>query len=465
MKHIKTKSVRSLLSLLSLSFSATMSQPSGSGRVKRRRVKTEEQIVKEILKLQKLLMKEHKTASLFTYSSKFGLMRFGSDNVVEKFKEESDDWIEVFEKDDEELINDIQIQNESDTDDAMLNDARASLLPTKLPALVSLMKYEELWKWISQEALKEHWRNGGQSKCIKWGHAEFEPSFWLGEVWDWQSITKHPKDLSRASYTGPGNMTEFLKKVVMNKLGMLGINPDMWISEKFTDEEKKRRERSRKKVTANPIEDDINSDGGNDVDADVVDQEEASNQNVMNETFAAEHNLEDFDESPNISHISGPNQTQSSGPVMTSSVNEKPQRRMSQRQAEKRKRIENLETLDEEDYVHDEPQLAVPQHVHDPPQGDGPSRSQPKFIPRRRPLPAGHNGNFCSPLLVNVGEKNNDYVEMMIPNNLVSEFEMLSRSNSEHRVETGGILGGIREKGVFKITHLLVPEQNGSHDC
>ena len=52
----------------------------------------------------------------------------------------------------------------------------------------------------------------------------------------------------------------------------------------------------------------------------------------------------------------------------------------------------------------------------------------------------------------------------MIPNNLVSEFEMLSRSNSEHRIETGGILGGIKEKGLFKITHLLIPEQNGSHD-
>ena len=53
----------------------------------------------------------------------------------------------------------------------------------------------------------------------------------------------------------------------------------------------------------------------------------------------------------------------------------------------------------------------------------------------------------------------------MIPNNLVSEFEMLSRSNSEHQIETGGILGGIKEKGLFKITHLLLPEQkqNGSH--
>ena len=224
-----------------------MSQPSGSGQVKRRRVKTEEQIVKEILKLQKLLMKEHKTASLFAYSSKFGLTGFGSDNVVEKFRQESDAWNDVFEKDEDELIHEIQTLNESETDDAMLNDARASLLPAKLPALVSLMSYEELWKWISQEVLKEHWRNGGQNKYVKWGYAEFEPSFWLGELWDWQSITKHPKDLSRASYTGPGNITEFLKKVVINKLGMLGINPEMWINEKFTDKEKKRRERTRKK--------------------------------------------------------------------------------------------------------------------------------------------------------------------------------------------------------------------------
>ena len=73
-------------------------------------------------------------------------------------------------------------------------------------------------------------------------------------------------------------------------------------------------------------------------------------------------------------------------------------------------------------------------------------------------------GQFYSPLLVDVGEKNYDYVEMIIPNNLVSEFEILSGSNSEHRIETGGILGGIEEDGLFKITHLLVPEQKGSHD-
>ena len=103
-------------------------------------------------------------------------------------------------------------------------------------------------------------------------------------------------------------------------------------------------------------------------------------------------------------------------------------------------------TLDE-DYEQDVPQQGAhhaPQHVPDPTQGDGPSRSKPKFIPRRRPHPPGpgYNGHFCSPLLVDVGEKNNDYVEMIIQNNLVSEFEILSGSNSEHRIETGGILNG-----------------------
>ena len=137
---------------------------------------------------------------------------------------------------------------------------------------------------------------------IDWGSAEFEPSFWLGEILYWESITKNPKDLSRAAYPGPGTMTEFLKKVIVNKLGMLGINPEMWVSEKFSEKERKRRERTRKKVTQISIEDDANDDAANDDDGGALEQEEAANRNNRNETFAAEHNFEEFDDSPNISH-------------------------------------------------------------------------------------------------------------------------------------------------------------------
>ena len=136
-------------------------------------------------------MKEHKTASLFVCSSKFGLIQHGSDNVMEKFKMETDKWHDAFDEDDEELIHDVQLQSdpqEADAEEDTLNELRASLLPHKLPATIALMKYDELWKWINMEILKEHWRKGGKSKCVKYGNPDFEPSFWLGDVWGWDTV-------------------------------------------------------------------------------------------------------------------------------------------------------------------------------------------------------------------------------------------------------------------------------------
>ena len=186
-----------------------MSQP--SSRQRKPKVKTEDEIVSQIIRLQKSLANDHKSASLFTYSSKFGQLEFGSDNAVKKFQSEyrkDGDWPKAFTDDDEELISGDQ---NVDLDD--LSNARASILPRKRPASVGLMNYTELWKWISEEILKEYWARGGKSKCVKYGRADFEPSFWLPEIWGWENVDKHPRDLSKNSFTGPGNMTEFLKKL------------------------------------------------------------------------------------------------------------------------------------------------------------------------------------------------------------------------------------------------------------
>ena len=67
--------------------------------VRSRRRKSEDDIVREILKLQNILMKEHKTASLVAISSKFGLLQFGSENVTKKFNDSSLDWMDVFDFD------------------------------------------------------------------------------------------------------------------------------------------------------------------------------------------------------------------------------------------------------------------------------------------------------------------------------------------------------------------------------
>ena len=82
----------------------------------------------------------------------------------------------------------------------------------------------------------------------KTGTSEFKPSFCLPE-----NVNKHPS-LPKASFIGPGNMTEYLKKVVMKRLDLLSINVSEWVSEEFLMEEKKIRERKRKKVTPSVVE-------------------------------------------------------------------------------------------------------------------------------------------------------------------------------------------------------------------
>ena len=127
-------------------------------------------------KMQKKLLIQHKTPSLFTYPSKFGQLQFGSNNAVNKFTNDfarDEKWAEAFDDDDGELVHGDQ-RHEVDPDEDDLNEAKASVLPKKLPAEVSLMNYSELWAWISEETLKEHWKKGGKLNCVKFGNVDFD---------------------------------------------------------------------------------------------------------------------------------------------------------------------------------------------------------------------------------------------------------------------------------------------------
>ena len=185
--------------------------------------------------MQNKLLSEHKTASLFSFQTKYGHMQFGSSQVVSKFKSEfqnDSSWEEAFEDDGEEMIEGIQTH---ELDENEYDDARANLLPKKLPAFLHLMNYEVLWTLITAETIQQHW---GQ-----FGNLEFGPPFWLGETWPWTEVTENPNNLKKSAYTGPGIMTDFLKKVVNNLLDSFGINHEEWVDKRFGEEDKKRRER------------------------------------------------------------------------------------------------------------------------------------------------------------------------------------------------------------------------------
>ena len=471
-------------------------------RARKVKSKSEEDMVRDILRIQKQLLIQHKTPTLFTYPSKFGQLQFGSNNAVNKFKRAfaaDKEWAEAFDDDDGELVHGDQ-RHEVDPDQDDLNEAKASVLPKKLPAEVSLMNYTELWGWLTEEILKEYWTKGGKLKCVKFGNQDFEPSFWLGEVWEWTDVKKHPKDLIKSDYKGPGNMTEYLKKVVINKLELLGINPTMWVKAQFGENERKRRERNRKKSTPMEVETALeNGNGGGVV-------EENENPDLMHETFIQEADLEEETDrdvasaTVNMSNISnilfqnGVDMNDLSGisglaqGFETSSRNGGLERRYSARQAEKRARLESVS--EEPCVTTDRPTL--PRALSPLSNGSESGQAGPggsptattatppsspvspppvkRFIPRRKPLEKNQSSNFKSHLNVNVGEElsRNTVTNLLIPSDLISKFENLSKPNTEKGVETGGIIAGKHigtgTGSYFQVTHLLIPQQISASD-
>lgn len=212
---------------------------------------TEETLIKKILDLQVKLMNKHNLPTLFSYTSKFGQTTFGTKNVMEKFEEDFDKaWEDTFNNDLDELMSfpDDRDYFDEEAIGQPLNFLHAELPPRKLPADLSLMVYKELWKWISEEVIKHHWRNGGEKMVVNYGNPEFLPSFWPNDVWAWEDIKKNPKNMKSSDFPGEGNMTEFLKGVVRNRLEELDIDPADYVTDDFSEKMKNDRQKKRGKA-------------------------------------------------------------------------------------------------------------------------------------------------------------------------------------------------------------------------
>ena len=218
---------------------------------------TEDTLIKKILDLQVILMNKHNLPTLFSYSSKFGQTTFGTKHVMEKFKEDFDDtWETTFDNDLDELM---CFPANRDYFDVEANGQQLNLLcselpPCKLPANLELMVYKELWRWISEEILKSHWKNGGEKMVVNYGNPEFLASFWPNEIWAWEDIKKNPKNMKSSDFPGEGNMTEFLKGVVRNCLEECNIDPSQYVTDDFSEKMKNDRQKKRGKTMPTVME-------------------------------------------------------------------------------------------------------------------------------------------------------------------------------------------------------------------
>ena len=369
--------------------------------------KSEEALMKATFKLLRELKNEHRTPYLLSVPSKYGHLHCGSKHVLNKFKMEfgrNGEWEDVFKEDEEEMLEGLQMDDDSDEDDYA--NARGTILPNKLPADLNLMVYSELWSWISQEILKEHWLKGGKLKCVKWGNPTFKPSFWLNDVWPWHEVLRHYKDLPKSAYTGPGVMTDYLKKVIKIRLLMLGINHKQWISESFTSEQRTIRERHKKKAVSFPIgtaDDDDDNDDGNEEDEVHNSQPESEGTEARphvslnpddyldEQQFVNDSNLTDLLDANDIDLTNLSHNISRDVPLATSTLTDserRPIRRTSTRQAEKRARNSPSSSVSSRTSTSSiPPRPPVPPPSVSPLRSTSPPRKAPRFVPRRNPIP------------------------------------------------------------------------------
>ena len=111
------------------------------------------------------------------------------------------------------------------------------------------MVYNEIASIVTREILKCYWRKGGLWKKVHFGHPDFKPDFWP-DSWPWECVHKNLKNLRKEDYAGPGNLTEFLRTALRNRLDSLEINPSKYVSHKCSTRTRKNRMKYRGLIDA-----------------------------------------------------------------------------------------------------------------------------------------------------------------------------------------------------------------------
>ena len=120
-------------------------------------------------------------------------------------------------------------------------------VPDCLPFPLSCMNRKEKISWITKEILREQKVKSGETfSTVKYGDENLIPSFWPQEDWDWKNLTKHLSNVSNSSYTGPGNLQDFITKLILNCISALGEDPETFVEKNIDKKKLARRMKSHR---------------------------------------------------------------------------------------------------------------------------------------------------------------------------------------------------------------------------
>ena len=318
--------------------------------------------------------------------------------------------------------------------------------------------------------------------------------------------------MKAADFPGTGNMTEFLKLVVRNRLEQLDIDPANYISKDFTEKKKKNRQKKRGKSFPTAVSTEGTAVIASETNVEEAEEDETIIGKEVNESEGRSRQQNDDASHVSITNVSNISQILASNNIhldTTSETNLLLNHNFLPNTSSLSEPVPDANsTLSRE--VTSPPPTNPPtsgptcppasQPVSPPAPTLGPSsrpnivasacfqprrkrpadlNEQPTKQKRRTPPPSSHvmlrrssrsgssAGNIQKTLIVNVGHPRSVETIMFIPRNLGECFHSACTQQADQGLEMGGILAGKFDEleQSYQVTHLVIPHQKASPVC
>ena len=119
--------------------------------------------------------------------------------------------------------------------------------PDFLPFPLSCMNKREKISWVTGEILREQQiKSGAVFGHVKYGDQDLIPSFWPNDEWEWKNLTKNLSNVSNNSYTGQGNLQNFITELITRCLTAKGKDPETYVVANIDKKKINRRKKSHR---------------------------------------------------------------------------------------------------------------------------------------------------------------------------------------------------------------------------
>merc|ERR1711942_631491 len=122
-----------------------------------------------------------------------------------------------------------------------------------LPYPLTIMTFQETVRTLRKNIVHDKVSRSGVGGEVKYGHPDWEPSFWPNHLWKWTDLRRNLKNLTHRDFPGSTEMSllDFYKLCIKESLELQGQDPETFYSSERTVEEIEYRRKSRACRSAN----------------------------------------------------------------------------------------------------------------------------------------------------------------------------------------------------------------------